>query len=156
MLECRTFRVYFAVALLTGALVCGGVTSAQEKLHPVAVAADYEIVAGDVIRIDVWKYPDISRTISIPRDGIIQLPLIHTVRAKGLSAMQLAGLLRDKLTAAIPNPQVTVTVVVIHGAIPAISPAVRPLQPPPLPSPQLRDTPSPEPRNRNSSEREGA
>jgi polysaccharide biosynthesis/export protein len=72
--------------------------------------ADYRIGPQDVVRIDVWKEPDINRTIPVRPDGKISLPLLNDVQAAGLTAMQLAGNIRDSLTKYITNPQVTVTV----------------------------------------------
>jgi polysaccharide biosynthesis/export protein len=63
-----------------------------------------------VVRIDVWKEPDISRTIPVRPDGKISLPLLNDVQASGLTAMQLAGAIRDGLMKFLTNPQVTVTV----------------------------------------------
>lgn len=80
-----------------------------------AVDADYKIGAQDVVRIDVWKEPDISRTIPVRPDGKISLPLLNDVQAAGLTAMQLAGSIRSGLTRYLTNPQVTVTVTEINS-----------------------------------------
>ncbi len=76
---------------------------------------DYKIGPQDVVRIDVWKEPDISRTIPVRPDGKISVPLLNDVQAAGLTAMQLAGSLRDGLTKYLTNPQVTVTVTEINS-----------------------------------------
>src|SRR5215469_6454335 len=76
---------------------------------------DYKIGPQDVIRVDVWKEPDISRTIPVRPDGKISLPLLNDVQAAGLTSMQLAGLIRDGLTKYITSPQVTVTVTEINS-----------------------------------------
>lgn len=72
--------------------------------------AEYKIGPQDVVRIDVWKEPDISRTIPVRPDGKISLPLLNDVQAAGLTAMQLAGSLRESLSKYLTSPQVTVTV----------------------------------------------
>ncbi len=79
------------------------------------VDADYKIGAQDVIRIDVWKEPDISRTIPVRPDGKISLPLLNDVQAAGLTAMQLAGALRESFSKYLTSPQVTVTVTEINS-----------------------------------------
>jgi len=81
----------------------------------VSVDADYKIGPQDVIRIDVWKEPDISRTIPVRPDGKVSLPLLNDVQAAGLTAMQLASSLRDSLSKYLTNPQVTVTVTEINS-----------------------------------------
>lgn len=80
-----------------------------------AAGADYKIGPQDMVRIDVWKEPDISRTIPVRPDGKISLPLLNDVQASGLTAMQLAATLRESLTKYLTNPQVTVTVTEINS-----------------------------------------
>src|SRR5260370_41660954 len=77
--------------------------------------ADYRIGPQDLVRIDVWKEPDISRTIPVRPDGKISLPLLNDVQAAGLTAMQLAGSLRESLSKYLTSPQVTVTVTEINS-----------------------------------------
>src|SRR5271169_1334883 len=77
--------------------------------------ADYKIGPQDVLRVDVWKEPDITRTIPVRPDGKISLPLLNDVQAAGLTSMQLAGVIREGLTKYITSPQVTVTVSEINS-----------------------------------------
>ncbi len=77
--------------------------------------ADYKIGPQDVVRIDVWKEPDITRTIPVRPDGKISLPLLNDVQASGLTALQLGNSIRDGLTKYLNNPQVTVTVTEINS-----------------------------------------
>lgn len=112
---------------LKAALLCAPLTIAQEApaQSPVAPAktappvtsvdADYKIGPQDVLRIDVWKEPDISRTIPVRPDGKVSLPLLNDVQAAGLTAMQLAASLHDSLSKYLTNPQVTVTVTEINS-----------------------------------------
>jgi polysaccharide biosynthesis/export protein len=79
------------------------------------IGDDYIIGPQDVLRIDVWKEPEITRTIPVRPDGKITLPLLNDVQAVGLTAMQLAGNIRDALTKFITTPQVTVTVAEINS-----------------------------------------
>jgi polysaccharide export outer membrane protein len=81
----------------------------------VPLDSEYKIGPQDLIRIDVWKEPDISRTIPVRPDGKISLPLLSDVQAAGLTAMQLAASLRDSLSKYLTNPQVTVTVTEINS-----------------------------------------
>lgn len=77
--------------------------------------AEYKIGPQDVVRIDVWKEPDISRTIPVRPDGKISLPLLNDVMAAGLTSMQLAAGIREGLTKYLTSPQVTVTVTEINS-----------------------------------------
>jgi len=81
----------------------------------ISVDPDYKIGPQDVLRIDVWKEPDISRTIPVRPDGKITLPLLNDVQAAGMTAMQLAASLHDSFSKFLTNPQVTVTVTEINS-----------------------------------------
>jgi hypothetical protein len=114
MLEAKTFRVWFGVTVLMCAVSCGEALRAQEKPHTVESATGYRVHAGDVVKLDVWKHPEITRTVPVDRKGNLHLPLINDVKAGGLTAMELAGLIRQKLEGIIPSPQVTVTIIEIR------------------------------------------
>ena len=77
--------------------------------------ADYKIGPQDVLRVDVWKEAEISRTVPVRPDGKISLPLLNDVQAAGLTAIQLADLIREGLKKFINNPQVTVSVSEINS-----------------------------------------
>jgi polysaccharide export outer membrane protein len=89
--------------------------STSNPATPVIQDAEYKIGAQDVLQIDVWKEPEITRTIPVRPDGKISLPLLNDVQAAGFTAMQLAGIIRDGLTKFLTNPQVTVTVTTINS-----------------------------------------
>jgi len=90
-------------------------SDAKPPVQASAAPSDYKIGPQDVLRIDVWKEPDISRTIPVRPDGKISLPLLNDVQASGLTAMELAGSIREGLTKYITSPQVTVTVAEINS-----------------------------------------
>lgn len=77
--------------------------------------AAYKIGPQDVLRIDVWKEPEISRTVPVRPDGKISLPLLNDVQAAGLTATELSGVLTEGLKKYINNPQVTVGVTEINS-----------------------------------------
>jgi polysaccharide biosynthesis/export protein len=97
----------------------GGKTTATAKtLATPAVAAtdpDYRIGPLDVLRIDVWKETEISRSVPVRPDGKISLPLLNDVQAAGLTTTQLAGVISAGLKDYITNPQVTVSVSEINS-----------------------------------------
>ena len=116
--------ILLTVALSRASFVSAQATSAPKSnapATPAAVApvdsvdAEYKIGPQDVIRIDVWKEPDISRTIPVRPDGKVSLPLLNDVQAAGLTSMQLAASLRESLSKYLTNPQVTVTVTEINS-----------------------------------------
>jgi protein involved in polysaccharide export with SLBB domain len=116
---------------------CGEALSAQEEPR-LNAPTDYRIGIGDVLQIDVWKQPEINRVIGVRPDGTISLPLIDDVKVSGLSAMQLAGLIHDKLKDFIPNPQVTVIVTPLGPKSLTPPPLFPLLKGPPPVSPDLK------------------
>lgn len=64
----------------------------------------------DVLVIDVWKEPEISRTIPVRPDGKISLPLVGELQASSLTPSQLQEEISQKLQKFISEPEVTVMV----------------------------------------------
>jgi polysaccharide export outer membrane protein len=87
------------------------------KPAPVPATTDPAYVIGpeDVLDINVWKEPDVSRVVPVRPDGRISLPLINDVQAAGLSPQQLAGTVTEKLRKYFNEPQVTVIVTAINS-----------------------------------------
>jgi polysaccharide biosynthesis/export protein len=77
--------------------------------------AGYKIGPQDVLRVDVWKETEISRSVPVRPDGKISLPLLNDIQAAGLTAMELANNITEGLKKFINNPQVTVTVAEINS-----------------------------------------
>ena len=79
--------------------------------EPVSVAGpDYVIGADDSLHISVWKEPDLTNTLPVRPDGKISMPLLNDVQAAGLTPMQLATSLTEKLKKYLADPRVTVVV----------------------------------------------
>ena len=91
---------------------------AAPAARPAAVPADYRLVAGDKLRIEVYKDAQLSQSVQVRPDGKITLPLANDVVAAG----QTPGELRDAITTSlkpfISNP--TVTVIVVETVPPVI------------------------------------
>lgn len=90
---------------------------AESKSAPVPATTDPAYVIGpeDMLDINVWKEPDVSRVVPVRPDGRISLPLINDVQAAGLSPQQLAGMVTEKLRKYFNEPQVTVIVTAINS-----------------------------------------
>jgi len=70
----------------------------------------YVIGAEDILYIHVWREEALSRTVPVRMDGYISLPLIHEIRAAGLTPLQLKEELTRRLKEFIENPNVSVIV----------------------------------------------
>jgi polysaccharide export outer membrane protein len=90
--------------------------NASPSQNPDASAApkphDDTFVIGndDMLAINVWKEPDVSRTIPVRSDGKISLPLVGEVQAAGNTPLKLEQEIAAKLKNYIAEPEVTVIV----------------------------------------------
>ena len=75
-----------------------------------AVGSNYLIDVGDTLHISVWRDSDFTATLPVREDGMISVPLLNDVLAAGLTPMQLAALLTQKLKRYLADPHVTVIV----------------------------------------------
>jgi polysaccharide biosynthesis/export protein len=82
---------------------------------PATTDPNYVIGPQDVLDINVWKEPTVTRTVPVRPDGKISLPLLDDVQAAGLTPMQLSDSLTEKLKKFIAQPQVTVIVTQINS-----------------------------------------
>ena len=84
---------------------------AQLAAANVAKAGDYVIGSGDLLAIEVFEVPELSKDVRITETGYFSLPLLPTkVRAAGLTTAQLQDKLEELLqtNGLISMPQVTV------------------------------------------------
>jgi polysaccharide biosynthesis/export protein len=72
--------------------------------------SSYVIGANDVLAINVWKEPDISRSVPVRSDGKISLPLVGELQAGGQTPRQLEQEITKRLQNFISEPEVTVIV----------------------------------------------
>lgn len=81
---------------------------------PQAVAdtdGPYLLDSGDKLRIFVYGQPNLSRIYTVDHGGMITVPLIGAVKARGLSTFDLEAVVRSRLGAEyVRNPQVTVDI----------------------------------------------
>ena len=80
--------------------------------------AQYVIGSGDLLTIEVFDVPELSRDIRVNEEGFISLPLIPTkIRAAGMSPYQLQDKLAELLqtNGLVSTPQVNVSVKEQHS-----------------------------------------
>ena len=58
---------------------------------PATADPNYVIGAQDVLDINVWKEPDVSRVVPVRPDGKISLPLLNDVQAAGSDSGSIGG-----------------------------------------------------------------
>lgn len=107
-------RVSGLLAAALGLAVLAGVAGAQAPEKPPGDAAGaapaYAIGPADVLRIHVWKEPDLSLDVTVRVDGMITVPLLGDLAAAGHSPGQLAESVARGLARFVENPRVTIGV----------------------------------------------
>ena len=86
-----------------------------QAVKPATVDPNYSIGAEDELNVNVWKEPDVSRTVPVRPDGRISLPLLNDIQAAGLTPMQLGAEIKERLKKFMAEPQVTVIVTKINS-----------------------------------------
>ena len=85
-------------------------TNSQVEKRPLVSTEDYVIGVDDILAINVWKEPDLSRTLPVRPDGKITLPLLGDVQAAGKTPTKLQQELHDSLAVFVAVPEVAVIV----------------------------------------------
>ena len=75
----------------------------------------YIIGAEDILSINVWKEPEMSRVVPVRPDGMISLPLLGEIKAQGLTPIQLEEQISTPLKKFMSDPEVTVIVNEVHS-----------------------------------------
>ncbi len=98
----------------------GHIAWGEPTVVPVALSAPaagghsdrpYLLDTGDRLRVFVYGQPNLSRLYIVDHGGQITVPLIGSVRARGLTTTALEGAIRSRLgTQYVRDPQVTVDV----------------------------------------------
>lgn len=100
-----------------GQFAQAAVAGAQPPASSAGQPHDGTFVIGDddVLSINVWKEPDVSRSVPVRSDGRISLPLVGEVQAAGRTPLQLEQEITSRLKSYISEPEVTVMVQQINS-----------------------------------------
>jgi polysaccharide export outer membrane protein len=112
----------FYSGIITVLLLCNSIHNAysqegkevplkkQSQIEMIADSDQYVIGPEDILYIHVWREEALSRSVPVRMDGNISLPLIHEIKAAGITPLQLKKILTEKLKEFIEDPNVSVTV----------------------------------------------
>jgi polysaccharide export outer membrane protein len=96
----------------TGPPPPGRSPSTQESIEPV----EYRIGPGDVLRLFVWKEPDLSGEVTVRFDGKVTVPLLGDIDASARTPEQLASEVSKSMKRFLVAPQVTLALVNSNSA----------------------------------------
>lgn len=76
---------------------------------PVVAPGDYLIGPQDLLKVEVFEVPALTRSVRVNSSGQVSLPLIGRIQAEGLTGEQLADHIAARLAKDyLQNPQVTI------------------------------------------------
>jgi len=104
------------VLVLCVALALVGCATPQPRFdyskEPDPRQAEYVVGPSDVLRINVWKTPDLSVEATVRPDGTITLPLVGDVIAAGRTPSLLRAEIKRRLTAFLRDDNQAIEVIV--------------------------------------------
>ena len=80
------------------------------------IQAGYRIGPADVLKVIVWREPDLTSEAIVRVDGMITVPLIGDVQAAGIRPPDLAAEVKKRLERYVETPLVTVSVIQANSA----------------------------------------
>ena len=96
--------------------------AAQPAASPVSAAqpSDYKLESigmGDLVRISVFRNPDLTTEARVSERGTIMFPLIGELPVSGLTPTEVGNRISDKLRAGkyVVNPEVTVSIAQVNS-----------------------------------------
>lgn len=104
-------RRYSALVLLAALLALALSTPRAMSAEP----EPYQIQAGDILIVSVWKETDLTAEVLVRPDGGISFPLVGGLQAAGSNVDELRAAMEEKLRKFIPDPAVTIAVKQIGG-----------------------------------------
>jgi polysaccharide export outer membrane protein len=122
--EGRHYFVDVALLTLTIAFIVGNVVGCastgveqpptKSGSQPVA-SKKYRVQPGDTLFISVWREETLQREVVVPPDGRIRFPLAGEVNVTGLSLAEVERRLKENLSAYLPDPAISVSLIQASG-----------------------------------------
>jgi polysaccharide export outer membrane protein len=100
---------------LRSRLVFIGVLCVLRAGLALAQDAAYTVQPGDILKVSVWKEPELQDPILVRPDGGFSFPLVGEIDGRGKTVAQLQVIITQRLSKYISDPVVSVSVSEIHG-----------------------------------------
>lgn len=101
-----------AIQILMAALLLASCSSTRQLPAPPSLSggavAEYRIGVGDSIEVNIWRNPELSRSVQVRPDGKISMPLIGDLMAADLTTTQLSMSVTNALSGYVKSPQVAI------------------------------------------------
>jgi polysaccharide export outer membrane protein len=100
---------------IIGCLAAIVFSAVMSPAHAQLVDGGYRVQPGDVLRISVWREPELQQNVLIRPDGGLSFPLVGQVDARGQTVAELEDTVRERLGRFISDPVVTVALQEVRG-----------------------------------------
>ncbi len=104
---------------------CAGRAPSPPPPDPTDAEREYRVGVTDLLRISVWRNPELSVDVPVRPDGNISVPLLDDIRAEGLTPQELKDVLTRALAEYITAPDVTVMVIQMNSRFVSVIGGVR-------------------------------
>jgi len=107
----RKLAVLVSLLLPLTFVGCASSGNEQSRLPPAETAIvdnSYQIGVDDMVKVSVWRNPDLDITVPVRPDGMITVPLVGDVLAGGRTPAEVAADIQSKLAAYVREPLVAV------------------------------------------------
>jgi polysaccharide export outer membrane protein len=121
----RWFAWAALAALAAGTAACAGRQLSPPPAEPAPEEREYRIGVTDLLRINVWRNPELSVDVPVRPDGRISIPLLDDIQADGLTPQELKESLTRELSEYITAPDVTVIVLEMNSRFVSVIGGVR-------------------------------
>jgi len=116
----RSLALGFVLSSLSAGVGCAPHAQYSDAFYADAARSDprkrpYEIGAADVVRITVWKDPNLSTDASVRPDGTVTMPLACEFHAAGRTAAQLQSEISARLQNYVKDAVVTVAIIEVNS-----------------------------------------
>jgi protein involved in polysaccharide export with SLBB domain len=101
-----------SVILLSFLLLAAAPVQASAQDVPVSTVTsqdDYSLQPGDLVRIAIWREPDLSGEFVVDVDGTVTLPLLGEQQVAGMEVGELRGQLVERYRGQLRNPSISIT-----------------------------------------------
>lgn len=112
MVILRAYKLFLIILLLSACapVVKNTVPPPIMTQNPTVIVKDYQIQTGDQLEIKFFYNPELNELVVVRPDGRISLQLANEIMVAGLTPSELTELLKNKYSADIEKPEITVFV----------------------------------------------
>ena len=103
-------RIAIALFCLIGLFACARPAAPPPKEEQAKKRVAYVIGIPDVLRVSVWRNPELTVDVPVRNDGKISVPLLDDIQAEGLTPAELKEVIAEQLSEYISTPDVTIIV----------------------------------------------